>query len=151
MYHEITYPYVENQNNYQCQIQTYWNPGAQIEDVHWDYECNDEKMMKLIYEFGAISTGLWASDSGFKFYKSGVFDTCRYVYKSTIMGLLTLLLVILIFLMFQSMNISTNHAVAIVGWGTVNAIDYWLIKNSWGKYWGDNGYIKVKRSTYELY
>ena len=53
--------------------------------------------------------------------------------------------------MFQSMNISTNHAVAIVGWGTENGVDYWLIKNSWGKYWGDNGYIKVKRSTYELY
>ena len=45
------------------------------------------------------------------------------------------------------MNISTNHAVAIVGWGTENGIDYWLIKNSWGKYWGDNGYIKVKRGT----
>ena len=77
MYHEITYSYVVYQNNYQCQIQTYWNPGAQIDDVHWDYECNDEKMMKLIYEFGAISTGLWASDNGFKFYKGGVFDTCR--------------------------------------------------------------------------
>ena len=91
MYHETTYPYVEKQNNYQCQMQTYWNSGAQIVDAYWDYECNDEKMMKLIYEFGAISTGLWASDSGFKFYKSGVFDTCRYFYTITYLKLLILL------------------------------------------------------------
>ena len=90
MYHETTYPYVEKQNNYQCQMQTYWNSGAQIDNALWDYECNDEKMMKLIYEFGAISTGLWASDNGFKFYKSGVFDTCRYFYTILINSLFSL-------------------------------------------------------------
>ena len=34
-----------------------------------------------------------------------------------------------------------------VGWGTQNGLDYWLIKNSWGKDFGDEVYIKIKRGT----
>ena len=45
----------------------------------------------------------------------------------------------------------TDHAVVAVGWGTEESSgeDYWLIKNSWGEYWGENGYIKIKRGLYE--
>ena len=38
-----------------------------------------------------------------------------------------------------------NHAVLAIGWGTESGIPYWLIKNSWGKSYGDNGFLKVKR------
>ena len=41
----------------------------------------------------------------------------------------------------------TDHQVLAVGWGTENGIPYWLIKNSWGTGYGDNGYVKVKRGT----
>jgi len=40
-----------------------------------------------------------------------------------------------------------NHALVVVGYGTENGIDYWRAKNSWGKSWGDNGYIKIKRNS----
>merc|ERR1719297_628730 len=38
-----------------------------------------------------------------------------------------------------------NHEVAVIGYGHESGKDYWLVKNSWGKWWGDNGYIKIKR------
>ena len=36
-----------------------------------------------------------------------------------------------------------DHLVAIVGWGSYKDGEYWIIRNSWGTAWCDNGYIKV--------
>ena len=40
-----------------------------------------------------------------------------------------------------------GHAIEIVGWGEQNGKDYWIIKNSWGVEWGDNGYFKMTRGN----
>ncbi|XP_030530482.1 thiol protease aleurain-like [Rhodamnia argentea] len=58
----------------------------------------------------------------FQLYESGVFtsDTCG------------------------STPMDVNHAVLAVGYGVEDGVPYWLIKNSWGENWGDNGYFKME-------
>lgn len=47
-------------------------------------------------------------------------------------------------------NVNINHAVVLVGYGSEDGLDYWLVRNSWGYYYGEDGYIRVLResSTY---
>jgi cathepsin L len=44
-------------------------------------------------------------------------------------------------------NPDLDHLVQLMGYGSEDGKDYWLIRNSWTPEWGENGYIRVARHS----
>lgn len=44
---------------------------------------------------------------------------------------------------YTSGKYAGGHAIRIIGYGTDNGVNYWLVANSWGVYWGMSGFFKI--------
>ena len=78
---------------------------------------SDEAMMSVLMQ-QPVSIAIQADQKDFQLYKSGVFT--------------------------GSCGTKLDHGVLVVGYGNAGE-DYYLVKNSWGTSWGENGYIKLGR------
>merc|ERR1719510_2066497 len=74
--HEADYAYLDREPNLKCQDRPFWNAGSIVSASVIDWWCDEEKMKGLVYRYGAVATHIYASDSGFGNYASGVFNGC---------------------------------------------------------------------------
>lgn len=84
--------------------------------------------MEALWRHGPLAVGVDASFDDFLFYSEGVYRNKHCALKPA----------------------NLDHAVILVGYGhDDDAGPFWIIKNSWSKLWGQDGYIRVHRGGNE--
>ncbi|XP_005078489.1 cathepsin 8-like [Mesocricetus auratus] len=132
---EATYPYEAKEGP--CRYSPE-NSAARVRGFMF-VPMNEKALMHAVATVGPISVGINAGHESFKLYKGGI---------------------------YYEPNCSSdviNHSALLVGYGyegrESDGRKYWLIKNSHGKRWGMNGYMKIARdrnnhcgiATYAIY
>jgi len=112
---ESDYPYTA-QAHHSCE-----KKAKNIETITGfkDVEQGSEEDLMDAVNKGPVSIAIEADKPGFQFYSGGVFG--------------------------GECGKQLDHGVLLVGYGSDDGKDYWIVKNSWGESWGENGYIKLKR------
>ncbi|XP_048848522.1 cathepsin K-like [Brienomyrus brachyistius] len=84
---------------------------------------NERELQAAVGRVGPVSAAVSASLHTFHFYKRGIYNDprCR--------------------------RNKINHAILVVGYSSTDQGKYWIIKNSWGKGWGMEGYMHLARNS----
>lgn len=82
-----------------------------------DVQGGDQEAYKAALRLGPVGIAFSASDT-FTYYSRGIYDgDCDPA--------------------------GVNHGMVAVGYGTENGYGYAIVRNSWGKTWGEDGYVRV--------
>jgi len=115
---ESSYPYRATDGS--CR-----RPGSVAASIrgYEDVPENDEAALAAAVAHQPVSVGINGGDYVFRFYDSGVLGG-------------------------SECGTELNHAITAVGYGTASdGSKYWLMKNSWGASWGENGYVRIRRGV----
>jgi C1A family cysteine protease len=136
------YPYDNRHNKdvYSCRSGDVARPkmkdavaSVNKKSVHYVHNVTEAGLKQKVFEYGAVLAQIGYTDAtSIKleiFREDSVFEECTEKDAD------------------PPENDSRKHAVVVVGYGTQDDTDYWLIKNSWGNDWGHNGFFKLKRGV----
>ncbi|XP_057806657.1 cysteine proteinase mucunain-like [Salvia miltiorrhiza] len=89
-------------------------------DGYEDVPKNEKALQKAVAH-QPVSVAIEASGRALQLYSSGVFS--------------------------GGCGTELDHGVVVVGYGTERGQDYWIVRNSWGTSWGEDGYFRLQRNV----
>jgi len=101
-------------------------------------QCNENYMMEELYNNGPLVVS-FEPDYNFMLYKTGIYHSISEdSWKKTGAE--------------KPEWQKVDHSVLLVGWGVDSQTKekYWLVQNTWGPFWGEQGYFRIKRGSDEL-
>lgn len=123
---ESSYPYHAHQGRCHFKKKAIGSQCSGYNDIQ---SGSEDALKEAVATVGPISIAIDATEGNFMLYKEGVLidDTCG------------------------NTDDTLDHGVLLVGYGTDTdkngkSLDYWIVKNSWGPGWGEDGYIRMARN-----
>ena len=95
-----------------------------VKVVSWEQlpmDSDPDVIRDYLYETGPLSIGLNADT--LQFYSGGIDDSDEWDCDPD----------------------GINHGVTMIGYGEEDGLKYWICKNSWGDYWGEDGFFRMSR------